>query len=108
MSFLEVKMTSVDEYVGMAEAAQKDGAHVAVLTYYRDAIEETGYNSNAAPVLLAAIQYAQKLKKGRDRKAIADWGMRALGKIKPDTSLEATINQEIAKLQTVGKENAAP
>lgn len=101
-------MTSVDEYVGMAKDAQKDGAHVAVLTYYRDAVEETGYNPNAAPVLLEAVRYAQRLKKERDREAIANWGLRALGRINPDVSLESTINREIAKLQTVGKENAAP
>ncbi len=100
-------METVDEYVKLAEEAQKDGAHVAVLTYFRDAIEETGYNPNAAPVLLEAMRYAQRLKKERDRKAIVDWGTRALEKIRPDVTLEATINQEILKLKAGGKENAA-
>ncbi len=59
-------MISVDEYVSMAEAAQKE----------------------------------------RDREAIASWGLRALGRINPDTILESTIRQEIAKLQNRGKENA--
>ncbi len=101
-------MTTVEEYVKMAEEVAGDNAHVAVLTYYRDAVEETGYNTNAAPVLLAAVQYAaRRLKKEGDRKAIADWGMRALGKIRPDTSLESTINQEISNLKAGGRENAA-
>lgn len=99
-------MSTVEEYVKMAEEAQEDNAHVAVLTHYRDAIEETGYGSNAAPVLLAAMQYAKRLKKEKDRKAVADWGLRAIEKIKP-VPLEETINQEIKKLQIGGNENAA-
>jgi len=73
-SFMEVKMTTVDEYLDMAEVAQQDGAHVAVLTYYRDAIEGTEYSQNAGPILLAAMIYAQKLKKERDREAMMNWG----------------------------------
>ncbi len=99
-------MATVDEYVRMAEGAQEGGAHVAVFTYYRDAIEGMKYSPSAAPYLLAAIQYAQRLKKDRDRKAIVDWGTRALEKLRLDTTLEATISQEIAKLQNRGKENA--
>lgn len=101
-------METVDEYVGMAEAAQKDGAHVAVFTYYRDVIEGMMYSPNLAPHLLAAIQYAaQRLKKGGDREAIASWGLKSLERMKPDASLEATINQEILKLKAGGKPNAA-
>lgn len=99
-------METVDEYVKLAEVAQEDGAHVAVFTHYRDAIEGMGYSPNAAPYLLAAIRYAGRLKKDRDSKAIADWGLRSLERMKPDASLESTINQEIAKLRNRGKENA--
>lgn len=100
-------MTTVDEYLDMAEAAQEDNAHVAVLTYYRDAIEGTEYNQSAAPILLAAMRYAQKLKKENDRRAMMDWGTRVLKAVKPDVGLEATINQEISKLRAGGRENAA-
>jgi len=99
-------MTTVDEYLDMAEAAQEDGAHVAVLTYYRDAIEGTEYSRSAAPILLAAMQYAQRLKKEDDRKAMINWGTSVLEAVRPDADLEATINQEISKLQAGGKENA--
>lgn len=100
-------MTSVDEYIKMAEEDAGDNAHVAALTHYRDAIEGMRYSPSAAPYLLAAVQYAaQQLKKKGDREAIADWGTRALEKIRPDATLEATINQEIAKLKAGGKENA--
>lgn len=102
-------MTSVEEYEKMAEEAKEDGAgaHVAVLTYYRDTIEIIGYNQNAAPVLLAAVQYAQRLKKERDRKAIMQWSQRVVEKITPKTDLITTINQEIEKLQK-GEKNATP
>lgn len=96
-------MKTVDEYVKMAEEAAGNGAHVAVLMHYRSAVEQAGYGSNSAPVLLAAVQYAQRLKKGDDRAAIAGWGIGALEKIELDNGLEATISQEIAKLQTGGK-----
>ena len=99
-------MATVDEYVSMAEAAQQDGSHVAVLTYYRDAIEGTEYSQSAAPILLAAMQYAQKLMKQGDRRAMMDWGTRVLEAVKPNADLEATINQEISKLKAGGKENA--
>lgn len=99
-------MKTVDEYVTMAEEAQKDKAHVAVLTYYRNVIESSGYNSSAIPYLLAAVNYALGLKKALDRAAVVDWGLNALERIKPDASLEATIRQEIAKLQTTGDKNA--
>ena len=101
-------METVDEYVKMAEEAQEDGSHVAVLTYYRDAVEGTEYSQSAAPILLAAMQYAQKLRKGNDRKAMVGWGIRVLEAVKPNADLEATINLEITKLQKVGKENATP
>jgi len=99
-------MTTVEEFEKMAEAAQEDNAHVAVLTYYRDALDATGYSPNMASMLLTAVQYAQKLKKGADRKAVTNWGERALERMKP-TDLESTINQEIVKLRIGGKENAA-
>lgn len=101
-------MTTVEEYVGMAEEAQGDNAHVAVLSFYRDALEETRYSPNAAHILSAAIKYASKLKKDRDRDAIVLWGTAVLDKMKPNADLVQTINEEIAKLKTSGgKENAA-
>jgi len=102
------KMVSVDEYVNMAEDAAEERAHVAVLTYYNFALEETRYSSNAAHVLLAATQYAQRLKKDRDREAVAKWGKIALDRMKPNTDLAGAINQEITKLQIGGKENVTP
>ena len=98
-------MASVEEYLGLAEEAQKDGAHVAVFTYYRTAIEGIGYNTSVANVLLAAIQYAQRLKKERDRKAIAQWGQEIVQRITPNDLVE-TIRTEIAKLQAAGDKNA--
>ncbi|MBI2652268.1 hypothetical protein HYX00_02275 [Candidatus Woesearchaeota archaeon] len=99
-------MASVEEYVRMAEEAQKDGAHVAVFTYYRTAIEGVGYNTSAVAVLLAAIQYTQKLKKERDRIAIAQWGQEVVQRITPKTDLVGTISTEIAKLQAIGDKHA--
>ena len=99
-------MPTVDEYVQMAEEAQGDNAHVAVMTYYRDAIESTGYGSNAAPILLVAAQYAQRLKKGKDRKAIAQWIIGAADRAALKTDLVETIIQEIKKLQTGSEKNA--
>lgn len=99
-SFMEVKMhISVDEYLMMAKEAQEDNAHVAALTYYRDAIEGIGYNHCAAPKLLEAVQYAQRLKKNRDREAIANWGQNVLKQI-GITDLEMRINIELGKLRT--------
>ena len=99
-------MTAVDEHAIMAEQAQEGNAHVAVLTYYRDALDRAGYSSNAASILLAAMQYTQKLKKGDDRKAIAGWGLASLERMKP-TSLEAAIILEIEKLNPAGGQIAA-
>ena len=99
-------MASVEEYLGLAEEAQKDGAHVAVFTYYRTAIEGIGYNTSVANVLLAAIQYAQRLKKERDRKAIAQWSQEVVQRITPKIDLAEAINSEIAKLQAIGDKNA--
>ena len=99
-------MDSVEECLRLAEEAQKDGAHVAVFTYYRTAIEEIGYNTSAANIILAAAQYAQKLKKERDRKAIAQWCQEAAQKITPKTDLVGTISNEIAKLQARGDKSA--
>lgn len=102
-------MDSVDEYVTMAEEAQRDNAHVAVLTFYRDALEETGYSPNAAPILSEAIRYASKLKKDRDREAIAQWGTKALDMMKPNADLVQIISKEIAELKRVsGKDAAQP
>ncbi|MBI3034721.1 hypothetical protein HYY71_00215 [Candidatus Woesearchaeota archaeon] len=89
---------TVEEYVRMAEEAQAVGAHVAVFTYYRTAIEVIGYNASAANVLLAALQYARRLKKGMDIKAIVQWGQEVAQRITPKTDLVETINKEIAKL----------
>ena len=110
MSFLEGKMITVEEYVKLAEEAQQDGAHVAVLTYYGRAIEEmehgkNGYGINTAEILLAAVQYAQRLKKERDRKAIARWSLEVVQRIQ-STDLVAIITKEIAKLQLQGDKHA--
>jgi len=107
-------MPTIDEYVRMAEDAQQDNAHVAVLTYYRTAIEETGYCQNAAPILLAALEYAQQLKKERDRQAIRQWSQGVMQKIAPIEAVQRAllpnglverIGQEIEKLQR-GNKNA--
>lgn len=100
-------MATGDEYVQMVQEAEKDGAHVAVLMYHRTAIEGIEYNTNAATVLLSAIQYAQRLKKGRDRKAVAQWGQDVMQRITPKTDLAEIICKEIAKLQAIGDKNAA-
>lgn len=98
-------MATVEEYVRMAEEAQADGAHVAVLTHYRTAIEGTGYNQNAAGFLLTAVQYAQRLKKEKDRVAIAIWSREALTRLQTP-SLKEIIATEIAKLEVAGGKNA--
>lgn len=99
-------MTTVEEYVKMAEKAQKDGAHVAVLTYYRTAIEATGYKQNATDIILAAVRYAQRLKKKRDRTAIAAWGRETLERIQAP-NLDSITKIEIAKLEAGGKDATA-
>lgn len=100
-------METVDEYVRMAQEAEKEGAHVAVLAYYRTAIETAGYDSNAVAVLLSAVEYAQRLKKEGDRKAIAQWGQEVMQRIAPKTGLAEIICKEIAKLQETGGKNAS-
>ncbi len=101
-------MSTVEEYVRLAEEAQQDNSHVAVLTYYRTAIEETGYGTRAADILLAAVKYAQRLKNERDRKAISQWGLEIVNSRKrvPLTNLATIITEEIAKLQHQGDKNA--
>ena len=98
-------MEDFAHYMREAEEATRDNAHVAALFHYRNAVECAGYAIGTAQVLLEAVKYAQRLKKERDRAAIVEWGMEALRRIH-DTSLAGMINQEIAKLQTKGKENA--
>ncbi|MBI2140947.1 hypothetical protein HYU16_00835 [Candidatus Woesearchaeota archaeon] len=100
-------MTTVDECVRMAQEAQGDNAYVAVFMHYRSAVEEAGYSSNAAPVLLAAVQYAQGLKKGMDRTAVAAWGTKAMTMMALNPDLEGVIGKEITKLQAKGDANAA-
>lgn len=100
-------MGTVEEYVRMAEKAGEDNAHVAASMNYRNAIEGTGYNPNAAPILLAFMQYGQRFKKDVDKKAVAEWGQKSLGKIVPKTDLEEAITREITKLQTGGKKDAS-
>lgn len=97
-------MATVEEYVKMAEEAQRNGAHVAVLMYYRTAIETTGFGQGAADILLAAVRYAPKLKKEGDRLAVAGWSKEALEKLQAP-SLKEIIVKEIAKLEA-GSENA--
>ena len=83
---------------------------------------KNGYGMNTAKILLAAVQYAQRLKKERDRKAIAQWGLEFIeranwgvnlrvGVIKtsrysPTIDLPTIITEEIAKLQQQGDKNA--
>ena len=98
-------MEQAQQYVRLAEEATKDNAHVSVLFNYRNAVECAGYVTETAPVLLEAVKYAQRLKKEKDKATIAVWGIEALGRIQ-NTSLAEIINQEIAKLQTGGKESA--
>lgn len=99
-------MATVEEYVRTAEEAQLDGSHVAVLMYYRTAIEATGYNRNAVDILLAAVRYAQILKKDRDKLAVAAWSRETLGRLQI-ASLSERIETEIAKLEIGGGKSAA-
>ena len=99
-------MATIEEYIGMAKTAEADNAHVGALFHYRDALEILNYGSETAPILLEAVKYAQKLRKEKDKFAIAMWGTEALRKIQ-NTNLAEVINQEIARLQAGGKENAA-
>ena len=100
-------MSTIKQDVGLAEQYGEGNAHVAVLMRYRTAIERTGYDSNAGQILLDAVRYAQRLKKEKDREEVALWSQEVVGKIISKTNLVAIIGQEIAKLQTGGKENAA-
>ena len=92
-------------YMREAEEATKDSAHVAVLFNYRNAVESGNYVSGTAPILLEAVKYAQRLKKSKDKAAIAAWGIESLRKIQT-TSLDEIITQEITKLQAQGDKNA--
>ena len=107
-------MKNVEEYVRMAEQAQEDGAHVAVLMHYRNAIELTrmcatdtacNYRVDAEPILLAAVEYAQRLKKDRDKRAVVLWGQETAGKIIPGGLCER-IGQELVKLRNGGEKDA--
>lgn len=98
-------MATVEEYVSMAEEAKKNSAHVAVLTYYRNAVELAGYSPNAADILLVAVKYAQGLKKAQDKAAIAEWSKVTLEKLRA-LSLDQIARTEIAKLQAGGGKNA--
>ena len=105
-------MTSVEDYVRMAEEAKKDGSHVGVITNYRNALDDAGYSSDLAYILSAAVAHAANLKKARDREAIAQWGESALQKMKPDATLADAINREIGQLRIAavkpaGEQNAA-
>lgn len=100
-------MTSVDEDMELAAQYKEDNSHVAVLMRYRTAIERTEYDPRAGQILLDAVRYAQILKKENDRAEVALWGQEVMGKIIPKTNLAGIIEQEIAKLQPGGKENAA-
>ncbi|MFH1506627.1 MAG: hypothetical protein ABIE94_06625 [archaeon] len=99
-------MKTENEYIRRAEEAQEEHAHVAVFTHYRTALELAGYSADSAQVLLAAVQYAQGLKKERDREAIREWGEDAVGKMPAETDLVETINAEIEKLKAGGEQDA--
>ena len=86
-----------------AKEATKDNAHVAVLFNYRNAVECAGYVTGTAPVLLEAVLYASKLRKERDRLAIAEWGSEVINKIDPPSQLTNIIRGEIDKLKIGGK-----
>ena len=99
-------MTTIEEDVALATQYGEEKAHVAALMRYRTAIDNTGYDSGAAQILLDAVKYAQNLKKGSDRKEVAVWAEVTIAKITPKTNLVGIIEQEIGKLKVVGEPNA--
>ena len=101
-------MMSFVDYLNAAKAAEEDNAHVGVLMHYRSAVKVGGYVAGSAIILLEAVKYAQRLKKERDKNAVAYvWGAEALGRI-GNTSLREIIETEITKLNARGDKNATP
>ena len=92
-------MSSIDEYVGLAQQAGGQNAHVAVCSYYRSAIEISEYGPRAGDLLLSVVQYAQRLKKPDDKTAIAVWASDTLNKIGSNTNFIGAIQSEIARLK---------
>lgn len=53
-----------------------------------------------------AAEYAQRLKKKKDKAAVGIWGDETLTRIQPTKSLREIIQTEIAKLSSQGGKNA--
>ena len=92
------------------KAAETENAHVAALFWYRNLLEYSINYVNTSPTLfqgflLEALKYAGKLKKERDKLAVAEWGSEISRKLTKG-NLTDIINQEIAKLQRGGKDAA--
>lgn len=66
-------MYTTKQYMDMAEQAKKEGAHVAVVTYYRNAAETTEEPKDVEGIIAATVEYAGILKKPTDRKAVYEW-----------------------------------
>ena len=75
----------------MAQLAADQGAHVAVLMYYRSAYELATQEpeADAAGIVATAVNYADRLKKPIDRLAVFEW---ASG-IAPSEDLDAKIDK---------------
>ena len=85
------------------KAAEAENAHVAALFWYRNLLEYSINYVDTAPTLvqgflLEALQYAGKLKKERDKLAVAEWGSEISRKL-TGGKLTDIINQEILKLK---------
>ena len=105
------------ENVIKAKRAAGDGAHVAALFYYRDAIDTAIDAMPRASLLYLAVSHAENLKKPADRVAVAEWGERVLqtipsatdsidrlfGTQPPTMDLAGRISEAISTLKSAGK-----
>ncbi|MCK4590025.1 MAG: hypothetical protein KAT77_06275 [Nanoarchaeota archaeon] len=86
-------------YLELAEQAKGEKAHVAVVMYYRNAVEQAVEPATVEAIIGSAVEYAGCLKKPTDQQAVYDW---AQG-ITTGTELVEKINTAMQELG--GKEN---
>ncbi len=96
-------MHTPEEYMGMARKAGEEGAHVAAITYFRNAAEATENSADVEGIVESAVDYAGKLKKPTDRKAVYDWARAVAGQKLEETGLTERI--ETAMQELGGEQN---
>ena len=96
----------VFDQIHQAVIAKRDGAHVAALFSYRNAIEAANYETGSARILYHAVLYAEQLKKELDREAVILWAQSTLERI-PADNLTEIVSREIEELKREGKNATA-